>query len=179
MIDSALLGGAAATSLQAASLLLSAFWHSSLLLVAAALLVWAFQRRSAALRQRIWVAAILLVPVATAVGELTGRVDLVHRSVLDLSAPLREGRQPVLDSSTEPEDRDEMASPAGASTQARSALASPDGVDLPKESATIRAHNIGAVPRATSIWAAVVVGYGLVAGSLLALIAAQVVRIRS
>jgi len=179
VIDSALLGGAAATSLQAASLLFSAFWHSSLLLVAAALLVWAFRRRSAALRQRIWVAAILLVPVATAVGELTGRVDLVHRSVLDLSAPLREIRKPVLDSSSEPEDRDEMASPAGASTQARSALASPDGVDLPKESATIRARNLGAVPRATSIWAAVVAGYGLVAASLLALIAAQVVRIRS
>ena len=64
---------------EAMRVLLSVLWQSSILLGAAGLLVFALRRRSAAIRHRVWTAALLLtplIPVLTWLASQTGSPQL-------------------------------------------------------------------------------------------------------
>ena len=68
-----------ALGFDAIRVVLSILWQSSILLGAAGLLVFALRRRSAALRHRVWTAALLLtplIPVLTWVASQAGSPQL-------------------------------------------------------------------------------------------------------
>ena len=62
-----------AIGFDAIRVMLSVLWQSSILLGAAGLLVYALRRRSAAIRHRVWTAALLLTPLIPALTWLASQ----------------------------------------------------------------------------------------------------------
>ncbi len=106
---------------EAIRVVLSVLWQSSVLLGAAGLLVFALRRRSAALRHRVWTAALLLtplIPVLTWLASQTGSPQL-HIPIIPAfeAASVQQTQPPPADLITANQDEDTGASPGTDSAQ--------------------------------------------------------------
>ena len=100
---------------------LSVLWQSSILLGAAGLLVYTLRRGSAAIRHRVWTAALLLtplIPVLTWVGSQTGTPQL-HIPIIPAfeAASVRQTQSPPSDEIPATHVQEIGASPATGSRQ--------------------------------------------------------------
>ncbi len=168
---------------EAMRVVLSLLWQSSILLGAAGLLVFALRRRSAAIRHRVWTAALLLtplIPVLTWVASQTGSPQL-HIPIIPAfeAASVQQTQSPPSGEITATHEQVTGASPGTGSAQ-RPAAGNPEA--LQSAAATeplISPTNIPVpAPRSAHPWAIASIAYTGGLAILLGLVSLGRLRLR-
>ncbi|MCH8224995.1 MAG: hypothetical protein IIC97_03895, partial [Chloroflexi bacterium] len=143
---------------------LSVLWQSSVLLGAAGLIVFALRQRSAAIRHRVWTAALLLtplIPVLTWVGSQTGTPQF-HIPIIPAfeAASVRQTQSPPSDEIPATHVLKTDASPATDSRQ-RSAEGKPESRQTAAATVPPISHtgSPAPTPRSAHLWGITLIAY--------------------
>ncbi len=168
-----------ALGFEAMRVVLSILWQSSILLGAAGLLVFALRRRTAALRHRVWTAALLLtplIPVLTWVASQAGSPQL-HIPIIPSyeAASVQQTQSPPSDKITadhEPENGPAQGTGAAQGDPEAQQVAAATELPIPQTNAPVQA------PRSAHPWAIASLAYAGGLAILLGLVSLGRFRLR-
>lgn len=172
-----------ALGFEAIRIMLSILWQSSILLGAAGLLVYALRRRSAAIRHRVWTAALLLTPLIPALTWLASQTGSPQLHIPIIPAyetlSLKQTQSPPSDEITSVLEQNTNASTAADSTQKpaqdnQETQQAATATEIPNP----QTYTLAEAPRSSHPWAVATIAYSGGLAILLGLVSLGRLRLR-